>query len=119
MKINGVRKRFIKLMGIGLAVFQIANFLSGITIATGGIPDPNFEDPYVSNRRTDVLKIILVLENKIEDQQLLGRTKEKLFTLSDGETRLIASLSDRVTKKGNTTGADIAFLLMTVLITLL
>jgi hypothetical protein len=49
----------------------------------------------------------------------LERTKEKLFTLSDKQARLIASLSDQVNQEGNTTAASIAFLLMTVLITLL
>jgi hypothetical protein len=55
----------------------------------------------------------------MEDQQLLGKTKEKLLSLSDRETRLIASLADRVTQGGNTTGSNVAFLLMTALITLL
>jgi hypothetical protein len=49
----------------------------------------------------------------------LGKTKKKLITLSDGKTRLLASLSDRVAEERDTTGSDIAFLLMTVLITLL
>jgi hypothetical protein len=55
----------------------------------------------------------------VEDPKLLGKAKKKLITLSDWQTRLIASLSDRVVEEGNTAGSDIAFLLMTVLITLL
>jgi hypothetical protein len=68
---------------------------------------------------TDVSKILLVLENRIEDQQLLEKTRDKLLTLNDRQIRLIASLSDRVHTEGNTTGSDIAFLLMTALITLI
>jgi len=67
----------------------------------------------------DTLKILSVLENRMVDQPLLEKTKDKLFTLSDGQTRLIASLSERVAREGNTTAGDIGFLLITVLITLL
>ena len=112
-------KKFVRPMAIWLIFFQIAIFLLGIRTVTGGTTDPNFDDPYASNRGTDVLQILAVLENKIEDQQVLEKTKEKLFTLNDGQTRLIASLSDQVAKGGNSTGASIAFLLVTVLITLL
>jgi len=112
-------ERFIRPIAIWLVIFQIAIFLLGTTIATGGTTDPNSYNQYASNRGADVLRILAVLENKIEDQQLLEKTKEKLFTLNDGQTRLIASLSDRVAKEGNTMGASISFLLMTVLITLL
>ena len=80
---------------------------------------PNPDDPFVSKYRANVSKILTVLESRVEDPQLLGKTKKKLITLSDGQTRLIAFLSDRVAEERNTTGSDIAFLLMTVLITLL
>jgi hypothetical protein len=113
------QKRFIRLIAIWVIIFQIAIFLLGITVATSGTTDPNFDDPSLSHRRSDVLKILAVLENKIEDQQLLQKAKGKLLTLGDRQTQLIASLSDRVTKEGITTGIDIAFLLMTALITLL
>ena len=119
MKARREMKRIIRLTAIWLVLFQIAIFFLGTTNATSGAPNPNSDGSYASNRRADVLRILAVLENKIEDQQLLEKTKEKLFTLNDGQTRLIASLSDRMAKEGNTTGASIAFLLMTVLITLL
>lgn len=112
-------KRFIRPIAIWLVLLQIVIFLLGTTTATSGAANPNSDDQYASNRRANVLRILAVLENKIEDQQLLEKTKEKLFTLNDGQTRLIASLSDRVAKEGNTMGASISFLLMTVLITLL
>jgi len=113
------QKRFIRLIAIWVIIFQIAIFLLGITTGTSGAANPNFDDQYASNRRADVLKILAVLENKIEDQQLLQKAKGKLLTLGDRQTQLIASLSDRVAKEGNTTGSDIAFLLMRTLITLL
>jgi hypothetical protein len=113
------RKRLIRRIAIWLVIFQIAIFPLGTTVAISRTTDPHFDDPSASHLRSDVLKILSVLENKIEDQQLLGKTKEKLLSLSDRETRLIASLADRVTQGGNTTGSNVAFLLMTALITLL
>ena len=113
------RKRLIRRITIWLVIFQIAIFPLGTTVAISRTTDPHFDNPSASHLRSDVLKILSVLENKIEDQQLLGKTKEKLLSLSDRETRLIASLADRVTQGGNTTGSNVAFLLMTALITLL
>ena len=113
------RKRLIRRITIWLVIFQIAIFPLGTTVAISRTTDPHFDNPSASHLRSDMLKILSVLENKIEDQQLLGKTKEKLLSLSDRETRLIASLADRVTQGGNTTGSNVAFLLMTALITLL
>ena len=119
MKPKRDRKRLIRRITIWLVIFQIAIFPLGTTVAISRTTDPHFDDPSASHLRSDMLKILSVLENKIEDQQLLGKTKEKLLSLSDRETRLIASLADRVTQGGNTTGSNVAFLLMTALITLL
>jgi hypothetical protein len=109
----------IKPITIGLVILQLATFLLGTTIAASGTTGPNSNEQYVSNQRANVLKILSVLENKIEDQQLLQKAKGKLLTLGDRQTQLIASLSDRIAKGGSTIGSDIAFLLMTALITLL
>ena len=107
MKASRNRKRFIQPIAIWLITFQIATFFWGTATATGRRTNPNSNDRYVLNSDADVLKIIAVLENKIEDQPLLEKTKKKLFTLNDKQTRLIASLSDRVDKEGDATGASI------------
>jgi hypothetical protein len=112
-------KIFIGLVVISSLIFQIAIVPLAVTASVRPTASPNSEDPFVSKQRANVSKILTVLERKVEDPQLLGKTKKKLITLSDGQTRLIASLSDRVAQERNTTGSDIAFLLMTVLITLL
>ena len=112
-------KKFIRLIMISLILFQIALLPLAATASVRPTAPPNSEDPFVSKKRANVSKILTVLERRVEDPQLLVKTKKKLITLSNGETRLIASLSDRVAEERNTTGSDIAFLLMTVLITLL
>jgi hypothetical protein len=112
-------KRFVKTVATGLALVQGLIFLPSITLAASGKTASDSHAPYVLSFSADVSKILLVLEDRIEDQQLLEKTKDKLLTLDQRQIRLIASLSDRVAKEGNTTGSDIAFLLMTALITLI
>jgi hypothetical protein len=112
-------KRFMQMIAIGLTVFQFLIFSLPVSAATDMTAVSNSNDPHPSIRSADVFKIVAVLENKIQDQPSLEKTKKKLFTLNDRQTRLIASLSDRVTEEADTMGASIAFLLVTVLIALL
>jgi hypothetical protein len=70
------------------------------------------------HRETDMTKILSVLGKKVDDQKMLERTREKLFTLQEPQFSLIASLSEQIIKEGNQPGVDIAFLLITILIVL-
>ena len=118
MKVEIMAKRFTETIAIGLTLAQCF-FLPSTTMA-GSLRNAHDSDSgYVLNSSTDMSKILLVLENRIDDQQLLERTRDKLLTLDERQIRLIASLSDRVVKEGNTTGSEVAFLLMTALITLI
>jgi hypothetical protein len=62
--------------------------------------------------------IVLVLEDRIEDPRLLARAKEKVTVLQDRQVRLISSLCRRIVERDQTTGAEIAFSLVTELIIL-
>jgi hypothetical protein len=112
-------KRFVKTVATGLALVQWSIFLPSTTIAAGGKNASDAHARHVMGFSADVSKILSVFENRIEDQPLLERTKDKLLALDQRQLRLIASLSERVAKGGNTAGSDIAFLLMTALITLM
>jgi len=112
-------KRIAETIATGFALAQWLIFLPVATPASGGKNASEADARYVLSSSTDVSKILSVLENRLEDQQLLERTKDKLLTLDQRQIRLIASLSERVVKEGNTAGSDIAFLLMTALITLI
>jgi hypothetical protein len=88
-------------------------------IAKGEMKESKIGDEHhETHRETDVMKILAVLEMKIQDQKLLDKAKVKLFTLKDSEFYLITSLSEQIVKEGETPGVDIAFLLVTVLIIL-
>ncbi len=102
--------RFAKSVAVGLVLAQWFVSLPSLAIAS------NRKDASESFS-AEVSRILSVLENRVEDRPLLERTKDKLLTLDRKQIRLIASLSEIV--KGNTAGSEIAFLLMTALITLI
>jgi hypothetical protein len=71
-----------------------------------------------THRETDMTKILSVLGKKVDDQKMLERAKEKLFTLKEPQFSLIASLSEQIVKEEDRPGADFAFLLITILMVL-
>jgi hypothetical protein len=65
----------------------------------------------------DKNEILSLLGQRGENFQILDKAREKLNALNEEQLRLIASLSERIT--GNrSAGADMAYLLVTVLIIL-
>jgi hypothetical protein len=66
----------------------------------------------------EMLKILPVLEGKIEDRKLLEKSKEKIFTMNIRELHLVAALCEKISDEGQTVSSDIAFLLVTALIVL-
>jgi hypothetical protein len=63
-------------------------------------------------------KILPVLEDKIHDQKLLEKSKEKIYLMGDREIRLVAALCEKISGEGETVSSDIAFLLVTAIIVL-
>jgi hypothetical protein len=63
-------------------------------------------------------KIIEVLESRIRRSHLSEKAVQKLNAMNDEEIRLVASLCDRISRAGDTAGADVALLLVTALIVL-
>ena len=63
-------------------------------------------------------KIMSVLEDRIEDPEVLAKTRNKLLTLSDEEIRLVSSLCNRISAGERTARAEIVFSLVTALIVL-
>lgn len=68
--------------------------------------------------RTVNAKIMSVLEDRIDDPEVLAKTREKLRTLNDEEIRLVSSLCNRIATGERTAQADIVFSLVTALIVL-
>jgi hypothetical protein len=68
--------------------------------------------------RPEVPRILSVLESRAPDGEVSPKAREKLNGMSGRQVRLIASLSDLVSQDQNGTAADVAYLLMAVLIIL-
>lgn len=66
----------------------------------------------------EMLKILPVLEEKIEDRKLLEKSKEKIFAMNSRELHLVAALCEKISAERQTVSSDIAFLLVTALIVL-
>jgi hypothetical protein len=112
-------KRSIKKLLIGFFSLLCILFFWNPMIAKGEMKESKIgNEHHEMHRETDIMKILAVLEMKIQDQKLLDKAKVKLFTLKDSEFDLITSLSEQIVKEGETPGVDIAFLLVTVLIIL-
>ena len=66
----------------------------------------------------EMLKILPVLEDKIENRKLLQRSKEKIYAMNSLELHLVAALCEKISDEGQTVSSDIAFLLVSALIVL-
>jgi hypothetical protein len=66
----------------------------------------------------EMLKILPVLENKIENRKLLEKSKEKIFAMNNRELHLVAALCEKISDEKETVSSDIAFLLVSALIVL-
>jgi len=113
-------KKFIKPILWSLSLLFVI-LIADPSPSFGGTADPKLGDPHpytFLTREADMSKIFSVLENRVGNQKLIEKAKDRLFTFSDAQTRLMADLADRITHQGNTAGGDIAFLLITALIIL-
>ncbi len=85
---------------------------------TRNVAIQRFENPYHNGRsRMEISRLLSFLKDRLGNQPvLLEKITKKLSNLNEEQTRLIASLCDRVTEAGETAGADAAFFIMTVLL---
>jgi len=66
----------------------------------------------------EMLKILPVLEEKIDNRKLLEKSKEKIYAMNSLELHLVAALCEKISDEGQTVSSDIAFLLVSALIVL-
>jgi len=103
-----------------IMVFATLVLPSGSSLAVVGTPEYRWGNLHKeSTEKYEVVRIVSVLEERIEDQELLLKTKEKLSTMNREEVHVIAGLCERIQSESDTAGADLAFLLITFLITLI
>ncbi len=116
---NRNMKKLILTTVMYLLALQIIVFAGGPSFAAVHTVESDRGRSAMSSRASDVHKILSVLDDRMTEQPLLEKAKDKVFTLSDQHTRLIASLAEQAVKERNSTSGDIAFLFITALIILL
>lgn len=67
-------------------------------------------------RSSEMIKILSVIEKRVENEALLKKIADKLTDMSNDRFQTIASLSERIAAEEHGTKTDIAFLLLTTLI---
>ena len=67
-------------------------------------------------RRSDMFKVLTVLEKRIGDRDLIDKVRHKLPELSEKRLAMVASLSDRMEGSRREPEHNIAFLLIATLI---
>jgi hypothetical protein len=92
-------------------------FMGGASIANGRIESSKLNPPSnVNHRDTDLPKIVSLLEDKVGSRKVTKKVKDKAFTLSDEQTRMIASLAELTANGAQAAGAELVFLVITILI---
>lgn len=114
------KKTVVSLRCISVQIFfLLCALLSAFGPPAHGAADAQRQS-IVRNPALDVemLKILPVLEHKIENRKLLEKSKEKVFAMNRQELHLVAALCDKISDEGKTVSSGIAFLLVTALIVL-
>jgi hypothetical protein len=90
----------------------------GPSVAVAAVSDTRPGGVSPSDREADLSKVLTVFEDKVEDPQVQPKVEAKLVTLKDEQIHLLASLAEKADRSDHAAGADVAFLLITVLIVL-
>jgi hypothetical protein len=116
---RGSRKRLLQAI-VPLSLLAVLA-LAGVSSAAGasGIAAPLLPRmERARNHTSDLQRVLSVIEHRTRDGKVLEKMQEKLFTLSDRELHLAASLCERIARDDHSAGANIAFSLVTAMIVL-
>jgi hypothetical protein len=116
MKTSRKGLRFCMMKGVLIGLLILCATPSFSSTAGPGVQDENVSRE--TRPRPEVPKILSVLESQAPDGEVSTKAREKLNGMSGRQVRLIASLSDLVSQDRHGTAADVAYLLMAVLIIL-
>jgi len=67
-------------------------------------------------RTAETRRILSVVERTVDNEQVVGRVRQKLSTLDDKRLRLLGTLADRLDTARRTPGSDMALFLLVALI---
>ena len=115
----------LKGMNSFLALMLSALLCVTTTVGSSMASTPGSKVPLVSpvhdikpSKERDLIRIVSVLESRVRNHPLPAKVRSKLAAMNDDEIRLVTSLCDHISKTGETTGSDLALMLVTALIVL-
>jgi hypothetical protein len=112
-------RNFLKKAVCWPAVFLCLLSIGSASASLGYQPAGDIHNGYVETIDLDTIsKILSVLEIRSSDRKIIDKAAEKLSVMNKRDIQLISSLCDRISADVGTTGADIAFSLITVMIVL-
>ena len=93
-------------------------FTGGFSIAKTRIGSSTFDVAVDVNHqnRANFPEILSLLEERVGNREVTQRLKDKAVTLSKKQTRMIASLAELISSGERAVGAEVAFLVVTILI---
>jgi len=101
-----------------LALWALPVLLTLLLAVTGEAVEQRAAASHEIVLKTEMPKIMPVLEYKIGSGKLLDRSKDKLSLMDDREIKLIGALCEKISGEKSSVSSDIAFLLVTALIVL-
>lgn len=102
--------------GPGPGTLYASAGLSALVSAEGGYGAVQLKNTFGEYRDPRVLRVISLIEKKTDNQKVLAQIHHKLTNIGEERLRMISSLSERITSKGQEAESEVAFLLLTALI---
>ena len=121
MSLTGKSNTFTRTIALLSLLFLFAPAAVLPAAAQTGTASPSVSLPRVEQFRAhnaELQTVLSVIEHRTRDGKVLEKMQKKLFTLGDRELHLAASLCERIARNDKSTGASIAFSIVTAMIVL-
>lgn len=113
MSVRALLKDVLWLLLLLLLLFLLINGAEAAFVMT-----VQNEGSFQQNRKNHINKVLLTLESRIQDREVLEKAKEKICELPAGKLSLMSSLCDRISAGESAVGSEIAYSLVSAMIVL-
>ena len=120
MRLSGIQRTVRQTMWM-CALLVLSLLFAGSSPAAGrqGTAAPLLTTPEQKREhRADQQQVLSVIEHRTMNEKVRERMREKIFTLSERELHLAASLCERIARDDHSPGSNLAFSIVTAMIVL-